>query len=280
MTGVKRMVARKRKISKRYYSRTRSRTLKKNVVRRGLVVLFLILTVLLLLAGLYRGIRYAGSFFFSRNPEFALKVMDIRSDGRLQPEQLREYANLQAGINLFSIDFNLLRRKLAEVPLVESVMIERKLPDTLMIQVTERVALAQLRWNSRGLPFLLDRHGVVLPMTRSGQSLPLIEGFTSETLRPGARTDHAGIRQCLQILSAADQLGLGTQISFSGFDVRYPDFISAVVNGGTSARFPLHSAREKLVRLVSVLQLANEQGRQVKTVDLTPDGRNVPVTFQ
>jgi cell division septal protein FtsQ len=274
------MAARNRKRPKKQYSRTRSRAPAKNRVRHGLVILFLILTALLLLAGLYQGVRYAGSLFFSRNPEFELKNIDIHSDGRLQPEQLREYIQLQGGENLFSVDFNRIRRKLQEVPLVESVAIERKLPDTLTIRVVERVAIAQLRWSRRGLPFLLDRHGVVLPMTRSGQSLPLIDGFSKETLRPGERVEHPGVLQCLNLLSAADQLGSGAQITFDGFDVRYPDFIIVAVNGGVSARFPLHSAREKLVRLISVLQLAGEQGRRVKTVDLTPDGRNVLVTFQ
>jgi cell division septal protein FtsQ len=83
----------------------------------------------------------------------------------------------------------------------------------------------------------------------------------------------------LELLSAADQLRLGSQVTFSSFDIRYPDFVTAVVNGDTTVRFPQHSAREKLIRLVSVLQLSKEQGRRVKTIDLTPDGRNVPVTF-
>jgi cell division septal protein FtsQ len=172
-----------------------------------------------------------------------------------------------------------LRRKLEEVPLVESVTISRQLPDTLTINVIERVARAQIRWNPRALPFLLDRHGVVLPMTRSGQALPLIDGLKVDKIRPGDRVEKPGIRQCLDILLAADQLGLASQVSFVSFDIRYPDFVTAVVNTDATVRFPQHSAREKLIRLVSVLQLANEQGRRVKTIDLTPDGRNVPVTF-
>jgi hypothetical protein len=116
-------------------------------------------------------------------------------------------------------------------------------------------------------------------MTRSGQALPLIEGLAAQKLRLGDRVDNPGSRQCLDILAAADQLGLGSQVAFSSFDIRYPDFVTAIVNGETTVRFPLHSGREKLIRLVSVLQLSNEQGRRVKTIDLTPDGRNVPVTF-
>lgn len=273
------MAARRRKTPKRYYSKTRSKASKKMVVRRGLVILLLAATAVALLVGMFVGLKYTGSLFFSRNSKFELKNINITSDGRLLSEQLREYAGLQAGTNLFCVDFNQLRAKFESVPLIESVAISRQLPDTLTINVIERVAMAQIRWNTRGLPFLLDRYGVVLPMTRSGQSLPLIEGLKMESLRPGMRIDNPGTRQCLDLLTAVDQLGLGSQVSFVRFDIRYPDFITSVVNRDVTVRFPLHSGREKLIRLVSVLQLSAEQGRRVKTIDLTPDGRNVPVTF-
>lgn len=273
------MAARRRKIPKTYYVKSKNKPATRMLIRRGMVVVFLTVLAAALLFSAFAGLRYAASLFFSRNPKFELKVINVTSDGRLTPEFFCERAGLQTGTNLFSVDFDKLRKKLEEVPLVASVAIERKLPDTLNISVIERVALAQIRWNPRALPFLIDRYGVVIPMTRSGQSLPLVEGLRLEKIKPGDRIDNPGIRQCLELVAAADQLGLGSQVAFVSFDIRYPDFVTAVVNGDTTVRFPQHSAREKLVRLVSVMQLANEQGRRVKTIDLTPDGRNVPVTF-
>jgi len=271
-------MSKRRKPPKVYYSKTRSKTAKKVVVRRGLVVLLLAAVALALLLGAFFSLKYTGSLFLSRNPKFELKHINIRSDGRLPPEFFAERAGLQTGINLFALNFDVLRKKIEEVPLVGSVAIERKLPDTLNISIIERVPMAQVRWNPRALPFLLDRYGVVLPMTRNGQSLPLIEGLKLEKIRPGDRIERPGIKQCLDIIEAADELGLGSQVAFSSFDIRYPDFVTAVVNGEITVRFPQHSAREKLIRLVSVLQIANEQGRRLRTIDLTPDGRNVPAT--
>jgi cell division septal protein FtsQ len=273
------MAARRRKIPKPQYAKARNKPAKKMVVRRGLLVVSLLAVAVLLLSGIYFGLRYTGSLFLSRNAKFELKNINITSDGRLPPDFFCERAGLKPGLNLFALDFEQLRKKLEEVPLVESVTIERKLPDTLNIKVVERVAMAQFRWNPRALPFLVDRYGVVLPMTRSGQSLPLIEGLRLEKVSPGHQIDTPGIRQCLAILAAADQMGLGSQVAFTSFDIRYPDFVTAVINREVTVRFPLQAAREKLIRLVSVLQLANEQGRRVETIDLTPDGRNVPVTF-
>ena len=270
------MASKKRK-KRRNYSKTKS---SQNLfARRGLTVLFLLILFAAILFGLYQLVAVTGSFFFSKNPHFELKQVDMSSDGRLTSSKLREYAATTAGNNLFAVDFKQIRRNLEAVPLIESVRIQRILPDKLVVQATERVAVAQIRWSRRGLPLLVDRHGKVLPATRTGRSLPLIEGLKLESLRPGEQVDDSGIQYALEILAVSDALGLGSQIRFAGFDLRYPEFVTAKLNDGVSARFPRHSAREKLIRLVRVLQIAREQGRRVKTVDLTPDGRNVPTTY-
>lgn len=271
-------MAAKRRKSRTYYSKTKA---SKNLAkRRSLTVFILVLAAALLLFGIFQLLTYTGSLFFSRNPHFELKNIEMTSDGRLSPATLIEYTNLEPGINLFKVDFDQVRANLSTVPLIESVRICRKLPDTLAIDVTERVAVAQVRWTRRGLPLLMDRHGVVLPATRSGQALPLVEGLKLEKLRPGERITDSGVQYVLDLLSQSDALGLGAQIRFEKFNLYYPEFVRAELNDGVIAQFPRHSAREKLVRLVRVLQIAGEQGRKVKTVDLTPDGRNVPTTYR
>lgn len=267
----------KRRKAKKYYSKTKPST--GRFARRGLVVLFVAIVALVALFAVYQLLAYTGSLFFSRNPAFELKRIEMSSDGRLTPTQLIEYSAIEQGINLFKIDLDSIRNNLQSVPLIESVRIQRQLPDTLSVQVTERIATAQIQGKRRSPPFLIDRHGVVMPTTRSGQSLPMIEGVKLDDLRPGEQVSDASIQYVLEILTAADSLGLGAQVRFDSFDLRYPEFINARLNEGeVFARFPRHSAREKLIRLVRVLQIAREQGRRVKTIDLTPDGRNVPVT--
>ncbi len=256
-----------------------SRTSTKTITQRGTLLLFFCVVAIILLLGIYKGLTYAGSLFFSRNDYFDLKTLRISSDGRLSSSQLREYAGVQYGVNLFEIDMGALRTQLENISLIESVSIQRDLPDTLVIQVTERTAIAQIRPKSAKIPFLVDRHGVVLPATRRAQALPLIKGLPLDSLRLGDQISDPSVNQCLNILTAVDELNLGSQVRFNSFDLRYPEFIKTTVNEKTSAQFPYHSAREKLIRLVSSLQLANERGHCIKTIDLTPSGRNVPVTY-
>lgn len=274
-------MARKKQPAKRTTNTyARSKHQKGTNARKSFVLLVLLLVAGLIIFGIYKTVVFTGSLFFSRNPNFEITNIDITTDGRLSPVQLREYADVEEGENLFAVHFKTVRKNLEEkVSLVKSVQIRRNLPHTLVLDVIERVPVAQIRWDPRGMPFLMDDSGIVLPPTRSGQALPLIKGVTLERLRPGDVIDDSGVMHCLALLSATEQLGVGIQLPFESFDLRYPEFITANLTFGTSARFPRHSAKQKIIRLVSVLQLAREQGRRIKTVDLTPDGRNVPVTY-
>ncbi|QHI70092.1 cell division protein FtsQ/DivIB [Tichowtungia aerotolerans] len=262
---------------RKQYARTKS-TKKDASARRGVLVFIGLALSAVLLFAVYQLLAYSLSFFFSRNDAFELKNIVVTSDGRLSSSQLKEYANLTPGINLFDVKFDDLREDLTSVPLVESVHIQRRLPDTLLVRVSERVALAQVHWKWRAVPFLVDRHGVVMPATRTGRALPMIEGLKVENLRPGERITNEGVLFALKLLSTCTEMRLSTRIRFERFDLRYPDYITATLADGISVRFPRHSAREKMIRLARVMELALEQGRRLKTIDLTPDGLNVPTT--
>jgi len=267
-------MAAKRGKKRKYHARIKAS--KETTARRGVLVALAVVVSIGVLAVVIYVLSYAGSLFFSRNPHFELKNIVIRSDGRLPPSELAEYANLEVGINLFDVEFETLRAALESIPSVESVRIRRKLPDTLIVNVTERVAVAQVHWKWRAAPFLVDRNGVVLLATPSGRALPLIEGLKFDKLRPGEKIDDAGVLYVLELLEILRLNPSYSIVKFERFDLRYPDYINSTLANGISARFPRHSAKMKLIRLVGTLQKAKISGDAIKTVDLVPDGMNTP----
>lgn len=292
-------MAARRKTQKKLYAK---RKVSKGIsARRGALVFVGILLTAALLGACYFVCTAAFSFFFSSNPMFDVKDVVVASDGRLSPATLESYSGVEPGANLFEIKFEELRSNLGEVPQVESLIIQRRLPDTLFIRVKERTPLAQVSWKRRATPYLIDRYGAVMPLTKSGRSLPMIEGVAFEQLRPLDVIEDERILYAIHILRQRDAIlveyedemkrhAVGSPeyrsidslrslivdaVQFERFDLRNPDFITATLSSGQVARFPYHSAREKLVRLARVLETERELGEHRKTFDLVPDGLNV-----
>ncbi|MDH3345735.1 MAG: FtsQ-type POTRA domain-containing protein [Kiritimatiellaceae bacterium] len=268
------MAAKKTKKQK-YYLKNKSTS--GMVAQRWVLISVGLLLVLMALFGVYKLLAFTGSLFFSRNPSFELTRIEMNSDGRLTPGMLEGFAQIERGMNLFEIKFDALRDRLESYPMIESVRMKRQLPDTLVVDVVERVAVAQVHWRWRAPPILIDRYGFVLQPTSTGRALPIIEGYKTDLLLPGEKIDDPGIHYVLDLLSASDFLQEpGFQVAFERFNLRYPDYIDVTLENGVSARFPRHSPKSKLRRLADTLAKARETGRKIKTVDLVPDGVNTP----
>ena len=119
---------------------------------------------------------------FASNSLFAIRNLDIRTDGTLKPQELREQYNLQPGVNLFAINLAKIHADLLTWPVVRSVEIRRQLPDTLVLRVGERVATAMLVTEKMSLP--LDRDGHVLVLRAATTRLPVITGGQAPGLAP------------------------------------------------------------------------------------------------
>jgi len=247
--------------------------------QRSLLVVVSLLVAGAVLVGLFYLFSYVGSLFFSRNPAFVLKNVEITTDGRLPVSELKRLAGVSEGDNLFSIDFDEVRAKLLSKPQVEAVSIQRRAPSTLVIYVVERTAVVQVRFKRWGLIYLLDRHGVSMRPPANSDSykaLPIIEGLRVKEPKLGEKIDDIGVKYVLELVSAIDDLGLSSQLRFKRFNLSSSDHVNAILENGVTARFPRHSASNKLIRLAATLQLAQERGQTVRTVDLVPDGPNTP----
>lgn len=89
--------------------------------------------------------------------------------------------------NLFSLDLAKIRKKLEQVPEIESVKVRRILPNTLSISITERTPVAVL--GKRNSFLLVDQEGVVIRRSRSLKitgMIPVIYGYKGPAPAPGA----------------------------------------------------------------------------------------------
>ena len=93
---------------------------------------------------LWRTGEWALDKFVYENADFAIQRVDVQTDGVIAPDQLRSWSGVKPGANLIALDLASVKRNLELWPVIGSVSVERVLPRTLKIRVTERKPIAQI----------------------------------------------------------------------------------------------------------------------------------------
>lgn len=107
--------------------------------------------------------------------------------------------------SLLSVEPDLLSRRLESHPWIGSVMFDRVLPHSLVVQVNERQPAAVL--GSAKEPYFLDVEGYLLPggKTQEGATLPIVEGLTSKFMIQNQDEGHRRAKQGIHIAALLSQ---------------------------------------------------------------------------
>ena len=155
-----------------------------------------------LIIGIWTGSQLIIRKLYSRNSTFVIKHIKINGSLMLSPTLIREYTNIDEGLNLFALNIKQIRNDfLRRVPSVKSMDINRELPDTLEINIIERIPLAKL---GKYGPLVVDRYGMIFVFKGSTSQLPIIWGYDRKRSRPGVKI--LGIAQAaLEALREIDE---------------------------------------------------------------------------
>ena len=268
---------------------TRGRTLRR---LRVVVAVFLALGTLSLTGfGTYRLANGMVNRFVYNNPQFAIRQMVVDDDGVMTPERIVQFAGVQVGQNLLSVDLDQVRSNLEMLPLVRAVEVRRILPDRLFIRVNERVAVARLRVPTRELGdtmFYIDRAGFVMkPMKLADGTLlqpemprgvPVLTGVSLADVRVGKQVGSEQIYRALALLDRLDQAVAGSLLEVEQIDLSKPRQLVMTTSQHTTVKVDVEEFPQQLRRLGVILRWAQQRQKQVQMVDLTVN-RGVPVTF-
>lgn len=233
--------------------------------------------------------------FIFENPAFAIKEIDIQTDGVLAPEQLERWTGVKKGQNLLALDLNTVRRQIELIPLVETVTIDRVPPSTLQIRVVERVPLAQIHVAQPAREgvidfktFHVDSQGYVMlpptaaqrsaPATAGLESLPVISGVHPADVQPGRRIDSHQFQAALRLLVSFEKSDMAGVAELRRIDVSAPEILIATVEPGCTVTFGLRQHELQLARWREIHHAAKRMGKALVTVDLAVSN-NIPVTF-
>ena len=149
----------------------------------------------LFLAGVVIYLLYASYNFLTSDPRFQITDVTFSGNHALLENQLLEWLGQVHGENLFAYDLSRASERLAEHPWVLSASVQRKFPQKIQIELTERVPYARIKFEK---VFLMDNFGVILSEEKPEyRNLPLIvqpgvkpENFSGERVIQSLKTMH------------------------------------------------------------------------------------------
>ena len=244
----------------------------------------------------WRATEGALNLLLYHNPAFALLNLDVQTDGVIAPEQLRNWTGVRTGQNLFALDLTAIRRNLQMISMIDSVSLEKVLPHTLRLRVTEREPIAQVNViRPRGdggvefAPLYLDSEGyVILPlsprqcspgMAQPGpDQLPLITGVNAPDVQPGKQAESPQIRAALNLVLAFERSSMQSMADITKIDVSSADVLVVKTGQGSEITFALNDLDQQILRWQAISREADRMKKAIATLDLAVSN-SIPATW-
>ncbi len=177
---------------------------KRNKKRKLAKILFLII----LLVGI--------TIFAMMSPIFKIEKIEISGNKQISNETIISFANIHEGSNIFRISKKDVSSRIKENQYINNVIIKRKLPGVLKIEVEERKIAYQVKVIDSFI--YIDYQGYILEVSSENANVPLVEGLATDqdTLLNGKRlanSDINSLKGMLKIMDAAKAAEISNLIS-------------------------------------------------------------------
>ena len=205
---------------------------------------------------------YAVVYYFRTDPRFEVKSLAVSGMSaplkRVTEGQVIGQAEFDVGTNVFKVDLDKIRERVERLRWVRHAIVQRVLPDQILIKVAERepIGLARIR----GEVYQFDVEGIILELDPAGTaSFPILDGL----LRNDPEGNLAKVNTYRQVL---EDLGQNELSEVHINDVQEVSVVSAsdplIVNLGSS------EFRARWIKYLQLKTQIHEQYPQAVRVDL------------
>jgi cell division septal protein FtsQ len=180
---------------------------------------------------------------------------------------------------LFQSTLPELRKKLKNQPSIEAVEISRIIPDTLVIDINERIPQAFLHWRNNSK--VVDAKGVLMSTASCvsvGGDLPVITGFLSkkENLIPGSQLPQ--VMPAMKLIESA--ANIVPEMRFLRISLNNPRYFQTIIRvDGTRKNYKLFISKKgvevKLHALKPLLARISSSHPKATTIDMRYKGQAV-----
>jgi hypothetical protein len=229
------------------------------------------------------------------NKAFAIRKIEVETDGVLSPEQIRAWAGVRAQANLMALDLARVKRDLELMPAIEAAAVERILPGSLRIRVTEREPIARVifaRMQSRGAytnsTLTLDRNGCFMfpieaaqrsqPGAGVDEHLPVLAGIPVADMRPGRQVESRQVRAALELIQAFQRSPMAGVVDLKVIDLTQANVLVVATGQDNEVTFGLDDFETQLRRWRLVHDYAQNAGKHITSLDLAV-ANNAPMLW-
>lgn len=235
----------------------------KNSVRRGLLAACLLIVLL------------AVGTVLSLTVFFRTEVIEASGSGIYSQQEIADASGISAGDNLFLLDSEEIESRItALLPYISSVSVEKTLPKTVKLSVTDASAAYYLE-NKDGTFILLDDKFKVLEAASSGQpsGAVKISGIAAGAPQAGKEIsfeDENAAKRVRQLAQAVSDTGMtqATEIYTNGVNSNYVVYMDRI----TFELGQCSGLEDKIIRGLASCEQLDAQGANIRgNLNLTVD---------
>jgi hypothetical protein len=251
------------------------------IIAVGLGSLFTLVLVAFLL---WRGGDWVFKQLVYENEAFAVRELDIETDGGIPIEQIRRWAGIKLGENLFALDHSRVRRDLEMVPRIELASVQKILPSTVRVRIIERAPVARVnlpRPRTGGgvelVPLEVDANGWVMsPLGKRDpvgldeyeMPLPVLSGISPSEVHAGRQLESPRVQAALRFLQAFDRSPMAGLVDLQRIDLSSPGVLIVTTATSSEITFGLNDPEQQLLRWREIFDLAQRSNKLVASLDL------------
>lgn len=166
--------------------------------------IFKFIKILFLIAVIVGGIIYA-----MLSPIFNIKDISVTGNSKISSELIISLSELNIDQNIFSFRTSEVKNKVKQNAYVNNVEIKRKLPDSVEINVEERIATFMLTLGNAYV--YINNQGYILEITSKKLELPILIGYTTqaEEIVEGNRLNQEDLEKLNDVLKIMEATSSG-----------------------------------------------------------------------
>lgn len=152
---------------------------------------------------------------------FTLKKLSVVGQVKLSRQDILISGKIESGKNIYKYSSKQIRKNLLKNPYIEDANVKIKLPDTIVIDLKERVAMCAIPY--MGSYALINEEGIVLKVEDDLKNVdvPLIGGINLQKLKIGQNVDLKDadlLNKILDLLNACNNAKILSNISQINID--------------------------------------------------------------